>query len=144
MKTFPLPPFPRSPLPCTSRDAPCLCQGWRSLPARQCSTLHEIQPAIPCRAESMRPSWTKKTDRLTHSSALAGRGTTLIQAPRRPIHSVKNTRAGCCRVLRSVGSGSACTSPPARPTHISDKTSPLIEIVRGSAIPAPPHYPFRT
>jgi hypothetical protein len=74
MKTFPLPPFPRSLLPCTSRDAPCLCQGWRRPPARQCSTLHEIQPAIPCRAESMRPSWTKKTDPLTHSSALAGRG----------------------------------------------------------------------
>jgi len=45
------------------------CEGWRSPPARQCSTLHEIQPAIPCRAELMRPSCTKKTDRLTHSSA---------------------------------------------------------------------------
>jgi hypothetical protein len=45
---------------------------------------------------------------------------------------------------RSAGSGSVCTSPPARPTRVSDSVAVDRGIVRGSAIPAPPPCPFRT
>jgi hypothetical protein len=45
---------------------------------------------------------------------------------------------------RSEGSGSVCTLPPAHPTHVSDSVAVDREIVRGSAIPAPPPFPFRT
>jgi hypothetical protein len=45
---------------------------------------------------------------------------------------------------RSEGFRSACTSPPARPTYVSDSVAADREIVRGSAIPAPSPCPFRT
>ena len=66
-----------------------------------------------------------------------------MQAPRCPNSFCQEFEGWMLQSPRSAGSGSACTLPPAPPTRVSDNVADR-EIVRGSAIPAPPPFPFRT
>jgi hypothetical protein len=67
-----------------------------------------------------------------------------MQALRRPDLFCQEFEGCILQSPRSDGSGSVCTLPPAHSTYVSDNIAADREIVRGSVIPAPPPFLFRT